>query len=102
MKLIKEFTDDIWENCNDELVAKMISIEDKISIRDKINKLNNNEMLYIFQLILKSNEKYTENQNGVFIDLNTFQYETLIEITNYLDAVFESKNDNQVQILIKK
>ena len=102
MKSIKDFTNDIWENCTNELVDKMISIQDKISIRDKINKLNKNEMLYIFQLILKSNEKYTENQNGVFIDLNTFKYETLIEIITYLDTVFESKNESKVQILIKK
>lgn len=101
MKEIKGFVDDIWKNCNDVLVNKMISIQDKISMRDKINKLNKNEMLYIFQLILNSNEKYTENNNGVFIDLNTFNYETLVSIIKYLDTVFENKDETKVQILIK-
>ena len=102
MKELKSFTDEIWSNCSDTLVDKLVSIQDKIAIREKINRLKNNEMLYIFQIIINANEEYSENNNGVFIDLNTLKYDTIIEITEYLDKVFENKEDKKIKFILEK
>ena len=98
---IQNFTNDIWNNCTSVIVDKMISVQDKIKMRERINKLTSNEMLYIFQIVLSSNEYFSENSNGIFIDLNNFKYDTLCEINKYLDKVYKIKESESVQIVFK-
>lgn len=98
---MKSFTDDIWGNCSSTLVDKMITIKDKVLIRERINALSKNEMLYVFQIILKNDEKYSENNNGVFLDLSTLKFETINEIKQYIEKVFKTKIKNNIQFVIE-
>ena len=58
----------------------------KYDIMDEINSLpiNDTKLINIFKIIHKNNLLYTKLNNGVFIDLNSINYNILIEIDNIL------------------
>lgn len=45
-------------------------IEDKIKLRDEIEKLNETQHIEIFKIFKKNNITFSENKNGIFINLN--------------------------------
>lgn len=53
------------------------------------NKKNYKE---IFKIIHQDNGNYLENDNGVYINLNTLNEDTLLKIKNYLQVIEENKN----------
>ena len=53
------------------------------------NKKNYKE---IFKIIYQDNCNYLENDNGVYINLNTLNDDTLLKIKNYLQVLEENKN----------
>ena len=48
--------------------------------------------MYIFYIIKSSTDKFTLNNNGVWIDLTNINNNILMEIKKYADACIESKN----------
>jgi hypothetical protein len=57
----------------------------KLQIIRHIKKLNNHQQFEIFKLILKeNNSQYTENCNGVFVDINLLSTATILAINNYI------------------
>ena len=60
-------------------------------IKSKIEKLDKNEIVEVFKIIHINDNKYTTNNNGVFINLNICSEKTLNEITNFIDFIEESK-----------
>lgn len=55
-----------------------------IEIRNKIEKLNEDEMSEVFRIIKHGTEKYTVNKNGIFINLNSLKYVTIKELSTFL------------------
>jgi hypothetical protein len=45
-------------------------IEDKIKLRDEIEKLNETQHIEIFKIFKKNSITFSENKNGIFINLN--------------------------------
>ena len=63
-----------------------LSYKDKESLVDDINNMDPDslEISYIKELILSSNEKYTLNNNGLFIDIGSISDVLLTKIYNYV------------------
>jgi hypothetical protein len=59
--------------------------QDKVSLKKKIEKLNNLQSIYIYNILKKNNEKYTINDNGLFFDLLDISNKSLEEIVYFLD-----------------
>jgi len=64
-----------------------------LEIKTKIDKLSTNEFCEIFKIIKNNNEKYTTNQNGIFINLSSLKKISIIEICNFLCF---SENNNKL------
>jgi hypothetical protein len=62
------------------------------NIRDQIGSLDKNEQHEIFKII-RSNEdnKYTENNNGIFINMNKLDTATLTNIESFLEFSNQNK-----------
>jgi len=58
-----------------------------IDLRDKIQKLNKFHQLEIFRIFKTQNANYTENRNGIFINMNNLDKDTLKIIKEYLNYV---------------
>lgn len=56
-----------------------------LNIKKKINTLQNNEFNEIFNIVKKSNESYSSNNNGVFFDLIKFKEETINKIEKFIN-----------------
>jgi len=58
-----------------------------------IGKLNKVHHVKIFNIIIKNNIKYSENRNGVFINLNKVSDNTITEIKKYIEYIkIQEKN----------
>lgn len=73
-------------------------------LRDNINSLDKNEYYEIFKIVKRnSDNKYTENTNGIFINMNKLHDDTILELENFIEFAennkkmlnnFESQNQN--------
>jgi hypothetical protein len=70
-----------------------IKIELCKKIKNDISHLNQIEIEEIFKIIYKSNNNYSKNNHGIFINLNLFDEETLSKINNYIDFCIKSHNE---------
>ena len=64
-----------------------------IKIKNNISQLSPNELEEVFKIIYKSNNNYSKNNNGVFINLTWIDEEILIKIDNYIDFCIKSHNE---------
>lgn len=72
-----------------------------IELREKIKKCSECEMHEIFKILKQLN--YTQNKNGIFIDMKQFDSEIVDKINNLL-KYFENNKDqysNREQLLKK-
>lgn len=63
------------------------TFDDKSKIKSKLEKLNNFNSIYIFNILKKNNEKYTINSNGLFFDLLEITNKSIGEIEEYLNKL---------------
>lgn len=69
-----------------------LTIEEKKQLINNISLLDIEHQKYIFYIIKSSTDKFTLNNNGVWIDLTNINNNILMEIKKYADACIESKN----------
>jgi hypothetical protein len=60
-------------------------------LKNKIEKLDKNESAEIFKILHKNEINYSQNNNGIFIDLTCLNDQSLIEIRAFLDFIEENK-----------
>ena len=60
------------------------SIFTNLEIKEKIDKLSENEMCEIFKIIKNNSEKYSTNKNGIFINISTLKKITINEICDFI------------------
>jgi hypothetical protein len=60
-------------------------------IKHRIDELYETEMVEIFKIIKDNKEKYTTNNNGIFINISNLKPITITEITKFL--IFSEKNN---------
>ena len=73
---------------------------DIITLRNDIEKLDKTKQLEIFKIFSRNNIVYSENKNGVFINLSEVDNLVLIEIKKYLDYI--DKQEHHIEIFENK
>lgn len=70
--------------------------DDRKQIAESIENLKNNEDYgAIFEILMDDTEKsYTQNSNGVFLNLSVVSDETLFKIKKYIKKLNKNKADN--------
>lgn len=61
------------------------------NLRDRISDLGLVENIEVFKILQKNNVKYTENNNGVFINMLKLSQKTIDDLESFL---FFIKNNN--------
>ena len=85
------------ESTNDS--SEKLSILDKRILREKVQTLSKNECKVVFNLIRSDTDKYTENNNGIFINLDNISEKILQQIYNYVNKVTENKINSDQKIV---
>jgi len=57
------------------------------SLRDTIEKLEKIHQMYILEIFNKYGVEYTENANGVFVNMTILKEDIISDITSYIDYV---------------
>ena len=78
---------DVQNNNNEFLITK------KKRLIDMVNNLSKMEYLEIFNIFLEDNCQYSENKNGVFINLNNVKENTIDKIYNFINFIKHKKED---------
>ena len=66
--------------------------EKKILASKIENITNKKEFKEIFKIIYENNCNYIENDNGLYINLNVLNDDTLLKIKNFLEVIENNKN----------
>tara|TARA_Y100001970_G_scaffold293761_1_gene442938 strand:+ start:3184 stop:3498 length:315 start_codon:yes stop_codon:yes gene_type:complete len=76
--------------CEDEKKLKRL--------KNKIEKLNKQQQVKIMEIFMKKNIQFTENKNGIFINLNKIPLKIMDEISKYLDYIgLQEKSLNKLE-----
>tara|TARA_B110000037_G_C17052353_1_gene478300 strand:+ start:102 stop:383 length:282 start_codon:yes stop_codon:yes gene_type:complete len=65
----------------------------KKNIMNNIKKMNKNEYIEIFKIIKKNDIPYTENLNGIFINLNIVDDKILFKINNFINFIMYNNTE---------
>ena len=71
-----------------------LSIKQLKKLKEKINTLEMCEHIELLKIFIKNDIKYTENNNGIFINMNKLSEKCINDITTFLD--FINKNLNNI------
>jgi hypothetical protein len=71
-----------------------LSIKDMKKIKEKIDGLEMCEHVELLKIFIKNDIKYTENNNGIFINMNKLNQQCINDIQTFLD--FINKNLNNI------
>ena len=71
-------------NINEEVYKNYKDLE---KLRKIIENLNNSHHLEIAKILKKNNIKLTENNNGIFINLNNISCNVIEEIKKYIEFI---------------
>lgn len=87
MEIEKEKVKEIDQlsNCNNFETSKLKAL------RDSISELGLVENIEIFKILQKNNVKYTENNNGIFVNMAKLSQKTLDDLEAFLLFI---KNNN--------
>ncbi len=69
-------------------------------IIDNTKNLKEYEHIEIFNIIKKNGVNYTENNNGIFVNLNKFSEKLILELNNFI--IYCNKNKNLFKIEYNK
>lgn len=73
------------------------------NIKTTIEKMNKTNQLYILKIFYENKCNYTENSNGVFINLIYVKPEILKKINNYINYIsLQETNLNKVENIKKE
>jgi hypothetical protein len=74
---------------------KTFSHSEKKDIVKKIEKLTlKSQYKQIFKILKMSNIKVTQNNNGIFFNMNDLDNSTLIKMNEYLDSIINKPNNS--------
>ena len=72
-----------------------------IALRDKIQALDKFHQIEIFRILKTHKVNYTENRNGIFINLTELLPSIIQKITDYVNYVDEQNNTLEITEEIK-
>lgn len=65
----------------------MLSESELKNLKDLIGKLEDFQKTEIFKIISKNHIKYTQNKNGVFLNMKNLNDKCINDINNYLNFI---------------
>jgi|TARA_R110002074_G_scaffold197790_1_gene365252 hypothetical protein len=77
-------------------------MEDLTALRDNIENLEKHQHLHIVKIIQKNNIDFTENRNGIFLNMKDLNKETIKEILQYLKYIAIQQQQLDTDENIKK
>lgn len=84
-----------------EKMEKLYDHLEKKNIVRKIEQLKNKRyFIEIFKIIKNDNIKYTQNKNGLFIDMNQLSNGTINKIDNYLKTIELNLSESESKLSI--
>ena len=69
-------------------------------LKRQMEKLTEIQLQEIFKIMLKHNEKYTVNTNGIFVNISILKKTTIHEIASYIE--FCNKSDIYLEEIDKE
>ena len=72
------------------------------ALRDNIENLEKHQHLHIVKIIQKNNIDFTENRNGIFLNMKDLNQETINEILQYLRYIAIQQKQLDTDENIKK
>jgi len=86
-------------------MSKKINENNKIilckKIQNDISLLSQNELNEIFKILFNNDSKYTQNNNGIFVNLNWLEYDIIVQINNYIDFCIKSHKEIKKHEIMK-
>lgn len=76
-----------------QLKKSKFTIKEKKELKLGIDNLSLDGKREIFKIIKHFNEKYSENKNGILLDISRFNEDTLNKIKSFLDFSNAKSND---------
>lgn len=73
-----------------------------IILKNKISNLTTNEFIEIFKIIAEDGNKYTENKNGIFINMSKLSNKSLKKLDDFVNFTIENKNNLENDIIIRE
>ena len=73
-------------------VKESSKIKELKELREKIKHLEICENIEILKIIIKNDIKFTENSNGIFVNMNKLDDNTLEEIKSFLSFINNNLN----------
>ena len=70
-------------------------------IQNDITLLSQNELNEIFKILFNNDSKYTQNNNGIFVNLNWLEYDIILQINNYIDFCIKSHKEIKKHEIMK-
>ena len=70
---------------------KLNSYNNLRKLQENVNKLDKIQQYEVYKIIKRFNNRLTENNNGIFINLTNLSEECLYKINNFIDFSIENK-----------
>ena len=70
-----------------------LSISELKKLKEKINTLEMCEHVELLKIFIKNDVKYTENSNGIFINMNKLKKCCIDDINKFLDFIDKNLNN---------
>ena len=64
-----------------------------MNIRNIIEKMNKVHHIKFFELLKNNNIPFSENRNGIFFNMNSFNIKIIEQINNYINYVQKQENN---------
>tara|TARA_B100000029_G_scaffold274425_1_gene269240 strand:+ start:182 stop:922 length:741 start_codon:yes stop_codon:yes gene_type:complete len=92
IELNKTFQTQNYPSSNCMTDKQILSYENKKMIANKIKCFQKEEYLEILRIVDNYREKYSENKNGIFINLSKLKDQTVIDIHNFVEFCIKNRN----------
>ena len=69
-----------------------LTIKELKDLKKKINTLENCEHIELLKILIKNDIKYTENSNGIFINMNKLSQKSIEDINIFLTFISNNLN----------
>ena len=75
-------------------------MDELIALRENIQNLSKFHQIEVFRILKKNNVEYTENRNGIFVNMNKLKQNSIKLLNDYLNYVY--KQQTQIENMEKK
>lgn len=79
------------KNSQEDEISNKFTIPYLKSMKKDIAELQEDELIEILNYIKKDNIKYTENNNGVFVNMTKLSHQTLLQIEKFITFCQQNK-----------